>query len=428
MNDIVVMKDAAYAVYKTASDSQTAVFCDVDVDFFKKYLTALEKDGLTKYSEADFSTGDKINLFATYEAESYIVDIDFHSGMQRMYATYTPKKEGWVLPCLQKPDYTPCSLPTIVTQVGTERFHPDAVSMCYIVRAADGSFVIIDSDFGEGMAELIYDVLKKQAPDPDNIVIAAWIFTHPHLDHVGGFMDFADKYANDKTITLKQIVYNFPNDAYVGDFVKNLINGTNEAADKFKDATLIKAHAGNILYYANLTFRVLYTQEQYTYITEGRIEDANATSVVTQMQTDDGVTVLFGGDHCVKGSYGGLPFCEGALYEWYGDFIKSDVVTLFHHGFGGGADLEVYNYIKPSVVLWPATMFRLYHNSDGTPYTPIITHPRNQYFVNPEEAEKNGVLGYYIAADCIHIVDLTNKDLKVTEYEHCDKYLKNTEL
>ena len=219
------------------------------------------------------------------------------------------------------------------------------------------------------------------------------------------------------------MVYNFSEDTYVGSFVENLMKETAKAAEKFEGATFIRPHAGDILCYADLTFKVLYTQEEYTYITEGKIQDSNGASVVTQMETKNGIKVLIGGDHCVNGSYNGLPFCEGALYNWYGNFIKSDVVTLFHHGFGGGADLKVYNYIKPAVVFWPATIFRLHHDSDGSPYGSIIDHPRNQYFTHPEKAKKNGVKGYYISADGIQIVDLSNKNLNVTEYKTCDEYL-----
>ena len=427
MDTKIIMAENANAVYKSGGGAHTAIFCNATKSLMKKYMSALSKEGFKKYTEVSFDgskSGNK-NSFATYQSDDFIISIGYHKNMKRMYVTYTPKKEGWVLPPLEKPSYVPCGLPTTITQLGTERFHPASVSMCYVIRAADGSFIVYDSDFGEGMAELIYDVLKKQAPDPENIIISAWIFSHPHTDHVCGFIDFAKNYANDKTITTKQIVYNFSEDTYVGSNVENLMKETAKAAEKFEGATLIRPHAGDVLYYADLTFRVLYTQEEYLYITEGKIEDSNGASVVTQMETENGIKVLIGGDHCVNGTYEGRPFCEGALYKWYGDFIKSDMVTMFHHGFGGGADLEVYHYIKPSIFFWPATIFRLEHDSDGSEYSfgSVRNRPRNQYFTDPVQAKKNGVRGYYISADGIQIADLSDKKLKVTEYKTCDKYL-----
>ena len=189
------------------------------------------------------------------------------------------------------------------------------------------------------------------------------------------------------------------------------------------DVTFVRPHAGNVLYYADLTFRILYTQEEYLAPTNGKIEDSNGASIVSQMETDSGVKILFGGDHPVSGSYNGISFCEGALYNWYGSFIRSDIVTHFHHGFGGGADLEIFKHIKAKILLWPATFYRLTHDSDGTPYADIEFNARNLYFTDPEQAKKNGVKGYYISGDKIHTVDLSNKDLTVTEYKTAKEYL-----
>ena len=341
-----------------------------------------------------------------------------------MYVTYTPKIEGWVLPPVQKPEYKALGdkYPTILTQIGLERFHPTCVSMCYVLRAADGTFVIIDSDVGD-TEDVIYDVLKKQAPDPDNIVISAWFFTHPHGDHMGGFVKFAEKYANDDTVTLKQVVLNVPELDLLPEHEAALAMKTVLGAKSFgDDVTFVRAHAGDILYYADLTFRVLYTQEEYTAVSD--TPDSNCCSIVTQMETDSGVKVLFGADHAVRGNYNGLLFCEGAIYKWYGDFIKSDVVTCFHHGFGGGADDNVYKVIKPTVVFWPVTYFRLYKNEYGEPYgSPVTEYSINQYFYDPEQAKANGVRACYVSGDKIQIMDLSNNDLSVTEYEHCDIYL-----
>lgn len=425
-NDIVLGRYAD-DVYYSGYDAHTAIFQQVNRRFVEKFIAALENEGYKKYSDVSFDgeSDFKKNYFAIYQSDDMTVNVEHHAYADRMYVTYTPKKDGFVLPSLEKKEYISSSQPTILTQVGTERFHPTAVSMCYIVRAADGSFVLIDSDFGDGMAELIYDILKKQAPDPDNIVISAWFLSHPHTDHVCGFIDFADKYANDKTITLKQVIYNFSDDKYVGSHIVGLMQKTAEAIEKFgKDVTCIRARAGYVMHYADLTFRALYSQENYLVATHGEIEDANSASLVVQMETDSGVKVLFGADHAVRGNYNGLPFCEGALYRWYGDFIKSDILTLFHHGFGGGADDYVYSVVKPKIVLWPATYFRLTHDSDGTPYGDIEHNSRNSYFSDPEQAKKNGVKGYYISGDKIHIVDLSDKELTVTEYETCDAYLK----
>ena len=193
---------------------------------------------------------------------------------------------------------------------------------------------------------------------------------------------------------------------------------TVEAAEKFGDGmTFIKAHAGDVLHYADLTFRVLFTQEDYMAISPEGV-DANCGSVVTQLETASGVKVLFGADHAVFGNYHGLLFCNACLWRWYGSFIESDVVTAFHHGLGGGADHHVYNVIKPKIVLWPASWNRIYNDERGVAYArSLVDSPCNRYFTDPEQAKANGVRAYYVSGDGIQIVDLANREWNVTVYE-----------
>lgn len=406
----------------------TAVYNQIKELFFDQYRQKLEDADYRLLSSCRFdgNTPEHANLFAAYESDTETVHLGYHEAESRLYVTYTPK-EGFVRPA-PKTAYTAIgdAYPTILTQPGMERFHPSAMATCYILRAADGSFVIIDSDFADGAAELIYDILKKQAPDPNHIVIASWMFTHPHTDHVGGFIDFAEKYAQGHGIVLRQAVCNFLNPERLSEHEANLQVQTYEGIKRFgDDVTVIKVHAGETLYYADLTFRVLYTQEEYLGVAN-EYGDGNCGSVVMQMETDSGVKVLFGADHAVFGSWYGMPFCDGALYRWYGSFIESDVVTAFHHGLGGGADTRIYPVIKPKIVLWPASWNRIYNDERGVAYgRSLVDAPCNQYFTDPEQAKANGVLGYYVSGDGIQILDLSDTALRMSVYESDKAYLES---
>lgn len=405
----------------------TAIFRQSGEDFFDRYIQKLSESGYRSLSSSRFDgvLPEQANVFAAYESDTETVHLGYHEADHRLYVTYTPK-EGFASPA-PKAAYVALGsdYPTLLTQPGMERFHPSAMATCYILRAADGSFVIIDSDFNDGAAELIYRILKKQAPDPEHIVIAAWIFTHPHTDHVGGFIDFAAQYAEGHGIVLQQVVCNFINPETISSHEAQLQEQTYEGVRKFgNDVTLIKAHAGETLYYADLTFRVLYTQEEYLGV-PGAIGDGNCGSVVLQMETESGVKVLFGADHAVFGSWYGMPFCDGALHRWYGSFIESDVVTAFHHGLGGGADRKIYGVIKPKIVLWPASWNRIYNDEHGVAYRhSLIEAACNQYFTDPTQAKANGVLGYYVSGDGIQILDLSDKELRIRVYESDAEYLE----
>ena len=58
--------------------------------------------------------------------------------------------------------------------------------MCYVIRLFDGRFVILDSNTGEYEEnQRLFDVLNSQNVN-EKIIIAAWFFSHAHLDRIGG--------------------------------------------------------------------------------------------------------------------------------------------------------------------------------------------------------------------------------------------------
>lgn len=427
LKDAILLPQYASDVFPAGDGAYTAIMPQVTEGFFRRYRSKLEDAGFQKHTENEFcgSGEEKRNLFATYLSDDVQVDLGYHENMGRMYVTFSPRDGKWSVSPSTPPAYEALgdTFPTTLTQLGCERFYPTEAAMCYILRAADGGFVIIDSAMGDGVEDFIYRVLKKQAPDPDRIRIHAWILTHPHGDHVFGFLAFANKFATDPSIILEQLVCNFADDSMVvpgiADLQKNIIT----AARSFgENVTFCKPHAGNILYYADLTFRVLYTQEEYL-ATRPTVVDPNCSSLVLRMTTADGSSVLFGADHPVCGSYNGYRFCEGALYRWYGDAIRSDVVTVFHHGYGGGADMKIYPTIHPRLVLWPANIARFYHDDAGNPYpTAIPDTPYNRYFTDPEEAKKNGVEGYYPSGDTVTVLTFADQQIQIQQYEDEKEY------
>ena len=63
-------------------------------------------------------------------------------------------------------------------------------------------------------------ILKEQSPEgTEKPVIAAWIFTHAHNDHIGVFNHFSDDF-HDKVV-IEGIYYNFPVLRRVGRDVQN---------------------------------------------------------------------------------------------------------------------------------------------------------------------------------------------------------------
>jgi hypothetical protein len=68
------------------------------------------------------------------------------------------------------------------------------MGMVYAVRLADGSFIVVDGGMpAYGNADRLYNALKEYSND-EKPVIAAWLITHGHEDHIGGLTTFVEKY------------------------------------------------------------------------------------------------------------------------------------------------------------------------------------------------------------------------------------------
>ena len=365
------------------------------------------------------------NPSMTLISDTAKIDIDLHTGMNRMYINVTPRSAS-VLPQREAKSYIKPegNYPTMWVQYGLEDISKVEASMGYIIRIADGSFIIIDSgEYIDGVEVRMYNILKKLAPDPNNIVISAWMITHAHSDHIGGFWKFANKYANDKTIKLKQFIYNFPDDSKLcEDWMASEQKGTLNNAKKL-GAELLKVHTGNVLYYADIKINILYTQENYLSANaNGIMGDYNGASIVTQFVMADGTKVLVGADHPVSGSYNGVNWCENALVKYYGTALESKVVTTFHHGFGGGANDSIYSVIKPKVVLWDVDEYRITKDANGNSYsTSLNAVSHNSYFTTNGAA--NGVKYYTASGSSVTVLQFANGNPSVKRYSTYNEFM-----
>jgi len=488
--NVVSVSQAPTNVYPAGDGAYVAIYEGVNEStrngkFFTEYTEALEAAGYTKYTATDFNGDGSLekNKFATYVNDQVVIDVAFHtighlgcetleeieSGKTAedypvwwesfsggiMFVTLTPKSSGMTLPSQQAPAYTPVDeieYPTLLTSIGCGDFHANEASNCYVVRLADGTFIIHDSSYGGGLgnittADAIYDVLNEQAPDPNNIVISAWITSHPHADHMDGLLKFANKYASDPKITIKQFVHNFADSTISTAAENSNAIAVRMAAKKFPNAQVVKPSTGNVLYYANVKFNVLYTHVDHLAVNKGQRYDGNSSTMVMQMVTSDGVSVLFGGDHsAAEWNHGTgssrVPCTWGALRKWYGSFIESYVFTYMHHGLGGGTDWETNATIKPKIILWPCTWGKInganLHSSGHSIYMTrkvkggsAFTRDATTLQGNGQGFEEGklhstpnymGVYGWFVADNNVHVVKLKNNDVTVTTYDTIEAY------
>ena len=232
----------------------------------------------------------------------------------------------------------------------------------YIYRLADGSFVVIDGGHNGDLydhAGKIYSMLKYYAPDPENIVISAWIMTHAHSDHMYVFKSFAPKYLADASynVTLERIIANLPHDAW--DTAEGITEAvmsefrTLFAECKQRGTLVYKAHVGQVYNLNGFTAEILYTMEMTAPIVVNK-SMSNTSSLVFRVVAE-GKSFLYTAD--------ATSISIEFVNKVYGAKMDSDFVQVPHHGTLSNfesaescAELGKFytDYTTPEFVLWPS--------------------------------------------------------------------------
>lgn len=259
-----------------------------------------------------------------------------------------------------------------------------AVGTGYVLTLEDGRFVVIDGGSATNESpQKIWEILSSQyrliwgrEPSPEHPVeIAAWVITHGHADHMNAFWDFANFYGGGNggskiisggVVRVKYLIANIPEISTVyntGEASMSLRYEMLKIHDYFKYGfTFVKVQTGQKLYLANL--------ELHTLITHA---DLNPSHIVTFNDTSSVMRMTFrvtGGDPVTFVSTGDAYIHEGRwLCAMYGNALKSDMVTLAHHG-GPGMEKAFYKLVAPRVVWWPMVTSAIYYQSkeDGVGY------------------------------------------------------------
>ena len=234
--------------------------------------------------------------------------------------------------------------------------------MCIIYKLADGRFFIVDAGIGGTKSDgrgfigssssWIYETLAKHAADPKNIEVAAWLITHPHSDHAGGLYDMALGYYGSKNgakhcvmpkeikqyVKIDTLIYNAPDnlpDCNREGWIPEIIK-------QFKIKNVVKAHAGQVFYYADLQFTV-YGSLDVMIENKGRSGDSNDFSLAIKVAFNNKTALLLGDSDTIP---------NAELAPIYKHELKSDILQLSHHGYGDTGDASVNSYCNPSWVLW----------------------------------------------------------------------------
>ena len=347
--------------YNSGQGSKTYIKNSANKTTFQDLCKELEAKGLKKYTTNSIGT----NLFATYVTQTQIVHVMFFPNKSQIRTAVDKRGVGtegaFSLPGLSGENKYKKTTESkmIVCDIGNADWPG---GMCIIYKLADGRFFIVDAGIGGIMSDgrnfigssssWIYETLAKHAADPKNIEVAAWLITHPHSDHAGGLYDMALGYYGKKggvkhTVMPKEIkeyikidtlIYNSPDklpDCNRAGWIPEIIK-------QFKIKNVVKGHAGQVFYYADLKFTI-YGSLDIMIEDSGKCGDTNEYSLSIKTEFN-GKTALLLGDSDK------IPNKQLAII--YKNELKADILQLAHHGYGDTGDADVNSYCNPSWVLW----------------------------------------------------------------------------
>ena len=165
----------------------------------------------------------------------------------------------------------------------------------------------------------------------DDVVIERFMYTFPEHDDVEHYPSVT---AKNKRFVDSSIFTNVPH--------------MKERVEK-SGAKIYSPHTGQHYDIGDASIDVLASIDD----TIHRSPNINATSLVLRMELG-GQVILWGAD---------ATFSEIDLPEKYGDFLKSDILQIPHHGFQSGtaeAEIAGYKLISPKVCFLPVSDFNAY--------------------------------------------------------------------
>ena len=216
--------------------------------------------------------------------------------------------------------------------------------MSYVIRVADGRFVIIDGGYPtEKEGNDLVQFLKEHNLRDGKPVVAAWFITHPHGDHFGAMQAVSRAHADE--IVVEAFYYNFPTNG-TGYALSPIPKWMKTDMSRFEGAVRCdKVHTGTTVYAADARFDILFTHEDLYPL---RSNNQNDTSLVIRM-TLGGQRILFLADVMEKACKTMVSYLPEE--EW-----KADIVQFSHHGYEG-ATQEVYDMVAAPTVLWPMNIY-----------------------------------------------------------------------
>ncbi len=248
------------------------------------------------------------------------------------------------------------------SRVTTMPLYSGAVGLSYIVTLEDGSFIVFDGgNVAQGGIEhdilwntlvaLHKEIYGAEPTTTNPVHIAAWVLTHVHGDHYNAFSQLGKKYGSTGLLKMDYMIANTPSAdscyLWTEETTKMSPDRINSLQNCFKGGfTYIKVMTGQKFYLANVEIEVLTTWMDLNPITPANGNNTNTVLrfTLSNKESSNKVTQVWTGD--------ANRWQSRFLCATYGDYLKSDMVNIAHHG-NAGCEVEFYDKVSPTAVWWP---------------------------------------------------------------------------
>ena len=284
------------------------------------------------------------------------------------------------------------------SMVTTLPLYGKAVGLSYIVTLEDGSFVVFDggnmttdgpehSLLWRALCTLYENIYKQSPTQKEPVRIAAWVLTHAHGDHYRVFKKLADTYGSTGLLQVDRMIANIPavDSAYTISSIAKLMTPAHVKSlqNSIKGGfDYIKVHTGQKFYIANLEIEVITTWEDLNPLVANNTNDTNTVlrfTLTNKNEPSAKVTQMWTGD--------ANRWQSRFMCATYGDYLKSDMVSVAHHG-NNGCEVEFYAMVSPTTVWWPNTAGSAKSYLNPSKYKSDFRHQTDQYLCNELESVK----------------------------------------
>lgn len=320
---------------------------------FNEYCTSLTSSGFAEYSKRENVDG---NYFRTYTKGNTAVTAYFSNGRKQARIIVGPIKD---IPSKDVDD-TKESFKPSVTMIGPSESVSGSLTIIY--QLANGKFLIIDG--GIILADRIYKKLREFQPNASKLTIAGWVISHPHNDHQDGIEYFIEQHGYE--VDIENIYFNYAQADYYNNPTDKDHTTEREGArvSKLRDlcnkyltrsTKIVKPHTGQIYNFGSASMEIISTVED---LLPTKMPFVNDTSMVVR------VTVAGQSNMLLADASKNM---KGIIRSMYDSHVKSDMVTLAHHGVWDTTP-ELYNEIKGKVLFWPNNTegAKMYYNKSST--------------------------------------------------------------